>query len=129
IQFMRSVGWAPVFTAALVACGGGGSSDDGASTGMGTVRFALTDAPSCGFDAVNVTIQKVRIHQSSSAADSDAGWSEVTLSPARRVDLLSLPNRVLSELGQTPPVPGKYQQVRLALALNHTDSPQATSLL
>src|SRR2546423_1797258 len=96
---------------------------------MPCVVFAVNDAPSCGFDAVNVTIQKVRIHQSSSAADSDAGWSEVTLSPARRVDLLSLQNGVLSELGQTLLVPGKYQQVRLVLADNDTTSPMAHSLL
>lgn len=67
-----------VFT--LAACGGGGSSAD-----SGTLRLALTDAPSCGYDQLNVTIQKVRVHQSSTASDSDSGWSEVVLSPTRRI--------------------------------------------
>src|ERR1700756_4876606 len=66
----------------------------------GTLRLAMTDAPACGYDAVNVTVVKVRVHQSSTATDSDPGWSEVVLSPAKRLDLLSLTNGVLFELGQ-----------------------------
>ena len=82
----------------LTACGGGGSSGSTA-TGQGTLRVALTDAPSCGYDEVNVTVEKVRVHRSSSAADTDPGWSEVVLSPAKRVNLLDLTNGVLAELG------------------------------
>lgn len=101
-----------VLLAGLAACGGGGSD----STGSGTLRLALTDAPSCGYDAVYVTVEKVRVHQSSSATDADGGWSEIVLSPARRVDLLGLTNGVLMELGQTPLPTGKYTQMRLVLA-------------
>lgn len=86
--------------AGLAACGGGGG--DSGSADSGTLRLALTDAPTCGYDAVNVTIQKIRVHQSSSASDTDNGWSEVVLNPARRVNLLTLTNGVLNELGQTP---------------------------
>ena len=50
--------------ALLAACGGGGSS----STAPGTLRVALTDAPACGFDQVNVTVQKVRVHHFRPAA-------------------------------------------------------------
>ena len=65
----------------LVACGGGGSAGGsgggiggtGSPSTLGTVRFSLTDAPACGYDAVNVTIERVRIHASSSAAEGDAG--------------------------------------------------------
>jgi len=102
----------------LAACGGGGSS---ASADSGTLRLALTDAPACGYDAVNVTIQKIRVNQSSSASDTDSGWSEVVLNPAVRVNLLNLTNGVLSELGQTPLPTGKYTQLRLVLAENSTD--------
>src|SRR6187549_3598422 len=91
-------------TAILSACGGGGD------TPTGTLRLAMTDAPTCGLDRVDVTVQKVRVHQSSSAADAEAGWSEVVLSPPQRVDLLSLTNGVLTELGQTTLPVGKYQQ-------------------
>ena len=61
----------------IAACGGGGQTSDN-----GTIRYALTDAPSCGYDSVNVTVQKIRIHQSSTAAETDGGWSEVVLNPA-----------------------------------------------
>ena len=71
----------------LAACGGGGGGGgDTASGGTGTLRLAMTDAPACGFDTVNVTVEKVRVHQSSTAADADGGWSEVVLNPARRID-------------------------------------------
>ena len=107
----------------LAACGG--SDKD---TGNGSMRVALTDAPSCGFDTVFVTVQKVRVHQSSSAAEGDSGWSEIVLNPAKRVDLLSLQNGVLAELGQTPLAPGKYQQMRLVLAANDATTPLANSV-
>lgn len=102
--------------ASLAACGGGGGGTSTAESG--TLRLALTDAPACGYDAVNVTIQKVRVHQSSSASDSDGGWSEIVLNPARPVNLLALQNGVLEELGQTPLPTGKYTQMRLVLADN-----------
>jgi hypothetical protein len=42
----------------LVACGGGGggSSTPTTTASTGTLSVALTDAPACGFDAVNVTV-------------------------------------------------------------------------
>lgn len=115
--------------AALAACGGGGGSDASSDAGNGTLRLALTDAPACGFDRVNVTVEKVRVHLSSSAADADGGWSEVVLNPARRIDLLSLTNGALFELGQTPLAAGKYTQLRLVLADNTQAMPLANSVL
>ena len=115
-----------VLVAGLTACGGGGG--DGGTTGSGTLRLALTDAPSCGYDSVHVTVSKVRVHQSSSASDADAGWSEVVLNPAKRVDLLSLTNGVLMELGQIPLPTGKYTQMRLVLADNSTSQPLANAV-
>lgn len=104
--------------AGLAACGGGGDGGSVAVTESGTLRLALTDAPSCGYDAVNITVQKVRVHQSSAANDGDAGWSEVVLNPARKINLLNLSNGVLDELGQTPLPAGKYTQLRMILADN-----------
>jgi hypothetical protein len=104
------------FAATLAACGGGGGG--GTVAGQGTLRVALTDAPSCGYDHVWVTIEKVSVHQSSTAAETDSGWTDLTLSPARRVDLLELTNGVLEELGSVPLAAGSYSQIRLVLASN-----------
>jgi len=79
---------------------------------------ALTDAPACGFDAVNVTVDRVRIHQSSTANDNDSGWTDIAVNPARKIDLLSLQNGVLVDLGQTTLTAGNYTQIRLVLVSN-----------
>lgn len=111
--------------AALAACGGGG----GEASGSGTLRLALTDAPSCGYDEVNVTIERVRVHQSSTAAESDGGWVDLVQDPAQRVDLLTLTNGLLMELGQTRLTAGTYRQLRLVLAENTVLNPLANSVL
>ena len=100
---------------ALAGCGGGSSGGNGRD---GTLRLALTDAPACGYDHVYITITKIRVHQSATAADGDSGWSEIALANGRRIDLLSLSNGVLEELGQTLLPAGKYTQMRLVLAAN-----------
>lgn len=105
--------------AVLVAgCGGGGGGGDAVPAAPGTLGVSLTDAPACGFDQVNVTVVKVRAHQSSSAADTEAGWTDITLSPARKINLLDLSNGVLQSLGETPLAAGHYTQLRLVLDPN-----------
>ena len=110
--------------AALVACGGGGG---GSSTptptptptpATGTLSASLTDAPACGFDAVNVTVSKVRVHNSANASDTESGWTDITLSPARKINLLNLTNGTLDLLGTTTLPAGSYNQVRLVLDAN-----------
>lgn len=103
----------------LAACGGGGGSD-AAAPATGTLRVALTDAPACGFDQVNVTVERVRAHQSASAGENDPGWTDIVVSPARKIDLLSLQNGVLVDLGQTTLLAGNYTQMRLVLASNRS---------
>jgi hypothetical protein len=112
----RVLGWIASVgaVAVLAACGGGG----GGTTADGSLRVALTDAPSCGYDHVYVTIQKVSVNQSSTASDTDSGWTDLTLSPPRQVDLLALTNGVLEELGTMPLQAGQYSQIRLVLAAN-----------
>lgn len=117
-------------TMGLTACGGGGGSSTNTVTGSdGSLRLALTDAPSCGYDAVNVTIKSLRVHKSSNAADNDAGWADMVLAPARRINLLNLTNGVLEEMGQIPLSTGKYTQLRLVLADNEPSNPLANSVL
>lgn len=115
-------GTALAAAAALVACGGGGSSGSGTTPtptpSNGTLAVALTDAPACGFDAVNVTVSKVRVNQSANASDTDGGWTDITLAAPRKINLLNLSNGVLEALGTATLAPGKYTQVRLLLDPN-----------
>jgi hypothetical protein len=100
----------------LAACGGGGGGTS--SSAPGTLSVAMTDAPACGYDAVNVTVNKVRVNKSASAADTDAGWTDITLSPAKKINLLNLTNGALEELGQASLAAGHYSQLRLVLDPN-----------
>jgi len=114
----RSLTWvmSSLLVALVAGCGGGGGGVS--APAPGTLGVSLTDAPACGYDAVNVTVIKVRAHQSSSAADTDAGWTDINLSPARKINLLNLTNGVLDSLGETPLTAGHYTQLRLVLDPN-----------
>jgi len=101
-----------------VACGGGGDSGIAPAPAAGTLRVALTDAPACGFNQVVVTVSKVRAHQSAGASESDAGWHDIDVNPPQKVDLLSLQNGILVDLGQTTLPAGQYTQMRLVLSAN-----------
>lgn len=107
-------------TLLLAACGGGGGSSGDTTPPppaqtAGILGVSLTDAPACGFDAVNVTISKVRVHQSATANDNDSGWTDLNVSPARKINLLNLTNGVLESLGQVSLPSGTYTQARLLL--------------
>ena len=111
---------------ALAACGGGGG-DAGASA-TGTLQLSMTDAPAC-YDSVVVTVQKVRVHASATAQDSDAGWQDIV--PANgpvKVDLLHLTNGQLADLGSAQVPAGKYTQLRLVLAPNTAAEPLANAV-
>jgi hypothetical protein len=120
--------------AALVACGGGGgstgtSADTSQTQGTGTLRLSLTDAPACGYDHAWVTVQKVRVHRSATAADGDAGWVDIALPQPLRVDLLTLTNGTLVPLGQTELPAGTYTQMRLVLADNGNSAPYSNAVV
>lgn len=122
----KALGWAALglIAAGLAACGGGGGDS---SPQQGTLKLAMTDAPACGYDHVYVTVTKIRVHQSATAGASDAGWSELAIAP-QRIDLLSLTNGVLQELGSLPLPAGNYQQIRLVLADNPSNPTPAKPL-
>jgi hypothetical protein len=121
--------------AGLVAgCGSGGDGGGGTTAQPGTLSVSLTDMPACGFDEVNVTVSKVRVHQSSSADDNTAGWTDITLNPARKINLLNLndptqPNFALESLGETPLAAGHYTHLRLVLVPNNGSSPPNNSVV
>lgn len=110
---MRSAATVMILGSALLAgCGGG---DGGSSSQTGTLKVSLTDAPACGFKQVNVTVTAVKVHQSASAADSDAGWQTITLATPKEINLLDLTNGLLEPLGTTVLPAGHYTQIRLVL--------------
>ena len=136
---LRSLTWRHPFTVlfglllAGVLAGCGSDGEGGAGAQVGTLSVSLTDAPACGFDAVNVTVDKVRVHQSSTANGNAAGWTTITLDPPQKINLLDLndptqPNFALIHLGQTPLVAGHYTQLRLDLVSN-TVTPLANSVV
>ena len=118
----------------VTGCGSSDSSGGAGGGQAGVVSVSVTDAPACGFDQVNVTVSKVRIHQSATAADTDAGWTEITLNPPRKINLLTLndptqPNLALESLGETPLAAGHYTQLRLVLVPNNNNPPFANSVV
>ena len=117
-----------LLAAFLAGCGGDGG-DAANSGGSGTLGVSLTDAPACGFDAVNVAVRQVRVHQSAAAAGSAGGWSEITLQPARKINLLDLTNGVLEHLGETALPAGHYTQLRLMLSANDASNPFRNSVV
>jgi hypothetical protein len=114
-SIFRRVAKAVAAASVVTACGGGGGS---AGAEPGTLRLALTDAPACGLERVFITIAAIRVHASSTAEDSDAGWTDLPLGPVHRIDLLTLTNGRLQELGATALPAGRYEQVRVILADN-----------
>jgi uncharacterized protein DUF4382 len=122
----KSLSWVMVLLATVFAagCGSGGNGGSGSSGAQaGTVSVSMTDAPACGYDQVNVTVSKVRIHQSDTADDNTPGWTDITLNPARKINLLDLNdptqhNFALETLGETPLAAGHYTQLRLVLDRN-----------
>ena len=126
--------WLMGFLLAVFVAGCSGGGDGGTTAQPGTVGVSMTDAPACGFDEVNVTVRKVRVHQSSSASDTDAGWTDITLDPARKINLLDLndptqPNFALETLGESSLAAGHYTQLRLVLVPNSGGPPFANSVV
>ena len=114
----------------VAGCGSGGDGGGGTTAQPGTVSVSLTDAPACGYEQVNITVSKVRIHQSDNASDNSPGWTDITLNPPKTINLLDLndptqPNFALLTLGETPLAAGHYTQLRLVLDKNNGNQPSA----
>ena len=118
--------------ATLAACGGGGSDNAGTPpftpASQGTLHVSLTDAPACGYDHAWVTVEKVRVHRSATAGDADGGWHDIVLPAPTRVDLLTLNNGAMFELGEVRLPAGAYTQMRLVLADNSGADPLANAV-
>jgi hypothetical protein len=115
------------FAAALVSCGGSGSSMP--NGGTGTVHVSITDPPSCkfpngDFQHIYVTIRSVQAHTSATADDNTSGWQELAPqlnTQPMQIDLLAERQTacLLTTLGSNTALPaGTYQQIRLLLVAN-----------
>lgn len=80
--------------------------------------MSLAAEPACGFDAVNVTVTKIRFHKLATAVATDAGWTEIALQPARRINIAKMDNGALTALGTAILAPGHFAQTRLVLDAN-----------
>lgn len=108
----------PVIILMLSACGGGGGGGNGSASVTG-MSVSLTDSSGCDFDAVWVTVAKVRLHQNATATSSDSGWIDITPPGAPLlINLLSLQDGLTQTLGVAPLPAGSYNQVRLHLLSN-----------
>ena len=113
---------------------GCGSSGGGGTPQAGVLGVSMTDAPACGYDEVNVTVSKVRVHQSDSASDNAPGWTDITLNPPRKINLLNLndptkPNFALETLGEASLEAGHYTQLRLVLVSTSSSNLPANSVV
>lgn len=110
----------------LIACSGNGGTSTTKSTSSGSVTTVLSDPTTCGppngvFSHVFITVTDVKINQSSTAADNDSSWVDLTpgISP-QTIDLLGNANNqcFLAQLsnGSVSLQAGTYQQIRLILA-------------
>jgi hypothetical protein len=123
LSYSRCVASAAVAAAALAACGGGGGGGDAPAQAptvtKGTVAVAaVTDAPSCAFDQVNVSIARIRFHQDATAAAGASGWVDLAFSPAKTVNLLNLASVLggaTTDFGELALPVGIYTQMRVEI--------------
>jgi hypothetical protein len=124
-QYSRSIAATAIAAAALAACGGGGGDDSPAqapiaTAATGTVAVAaMTNAPSCGLDEVNVSIAKLRFHKDFQATNASSGWSEVVFAQGtKKVNLLnaaSVLGGATMNLGEVTLPAGIYTQMRVVI--------------
>lgn len=112
---------AAAVTLMLTACGGSDDDSDIAPppATRGTLAVSLaSNAPACGFDAVNIAITKLRFRQDITTDPNAPGWTELSFSPARRVNLLhpaASIGGITTALGEASLPTGDYAQMVVVL--------------
>lgn len=106
----------------MSGCGGGGSDavTPAQPPAKGTIAVSLaTNAPACGFDAVTLSLAKVRFHRDVNADAGGAGWEELLLAPDKPVNLIHAPGAGGSTvaLGELALPAGLYTQAILVPAI------------
>ena len=129
-RYFSFIGSSAIAAASLVACGGGNVDTTPPTVLLGTIAVsAMTNAPACGFDAVNVTISKVRFHTNFNAAPDASGWVELAF--AKKINLLNLATVLggaTTDLGAVSLPVGNYTQMRLVLDANTSGTANTVKL-
>jgi Domain of unknown function (DUF4382)/Carboxypeptidase regulatory-like domain len=116
-------------TGAIVVGCSSGTTSSGTATPLAKASVMVSDpatclAPTGPYAHVYVTVSDIKVNTSATAADTDAGWVDLTPSLAaapQQIDLLGLANNqcFLATLGAVQELqPGNYQQIRVILADN-----------
>ena len=105
----------------LAACGGGGDDNapiDAPAT-RGTMAVSMvSDAPACGLEAVNLTVTKLRFRQDFNTDPNAGGWTDLSFSPAKRINLLHAATALSGaaiDLGEVSLPTGAYTQMAVVL--------------
>lgn len=83
--------------------------------------MSLAAEAACGFDAVYVTVTKIRFNIDAAATAGGTGWTDIVLQPARKINIANLRNGALEALGVSALAPGHYAQARLVLDPNNNN--------
>ena len=80
----------------------------------------LTDAPA-EYEAVNIDIEKVLVHQSETAGEESSGWIELEMAAGDHpINILELTNGVDTLLAEKEMPTGKISQIRLVLGSDNS---------
>ena len=96
----------------LVSCGGGGGGGTAGTTG--TLSLGLTDAAG-DYQHVFVTIKEIQVNKAAEEEGDGSGWI-TAMSPNETIDLKTLENGEIFDLGLAELEVGHYNQMRLILA-------------
>lgn len=109
--------------AATAGCGGIEPED-----GDATLRVALASASGCGYTHMHVTVDSVQVHESPLATENSLGWRPLVPDQPSRIDLMTLDNGALADLGSTSLPAARYRKLRLVLAPNTAQHPLRNSV-
>jgi hypothetical protein len=96
----------------LVSCGSGGGGGTAGTTG--TLSLGLTDAAG-DYQHVFVTIKEIQVNKAAEEEGDGSGWI-TAMSPNETIDLKTLENGEIFDLGLAELEVGHYNQMRLILA-------------
>lgn len=105
----------------LAACGGDGDNSPPADAPAtrGTLAVSMvSDAPACGLDALNLTVTKLRFRQDFNTDPNASGWTDLSFSPAKRINLLHAATALSgasADLGEVSLPTGAYTQMAVVL--------------